>query len=395
MPVRTETPMPANRVIQKNPSENNATSAQVNTPNASGSSLRSWTPKSGSSSRWLAFGAWTIGGLIVLIIAIVALGLYVFGWTTPVLVKTASFGHFPVLAINSRPIAYGTFDNDVKTLSHYYGKQADLNPSLFPMPPESTIQAVVLTKLVKDSMTEQLAKRDGISVSSADIDAEFNSVKEQSGNPDGVEANIKELYDWDIPTFKIKVIRPYLIRSKLQEKLSADAELNKESRTLADAVLARVKNGTETFEEIAKQFSQDDSTASNGGDLGFFGPGEMVTEFEQAVAELKPGEVSNIVETQFGYHIIKLIEQSEDSDGKPSYHAAHILLKTKSVDTLIGEELSKGSVWVLLKGYDWDKSQSIIVPEDSKDAANTNDNANTAAPSNTNTTNPSTNESGQ
>ncbi len=380
MAARTEIPSSPNRVVAPA-----GTAPAVSTPRL--------TPP--ASRRWIVLGAWGLGGLIVLVLLLVSVGLYAFGWKTPLLTKTASFVHLPVLAVNARPVAYGNFQDDVKTLTHYYEKQSDLNPTLFPMPPQSTIEAVVLTKLVKDVMTEQLARREGVSVTSADIDAEYSKVQEQSGNPEGIEANIKELYDWDIPTFKEKVIRPYLIRSKIQEKLSANADLNAEAKTLSEAVLARVKNGTESFEEIAKQFSQDESTGSNGGDLGFFGPGEMVEPFEQAVAALEPGEVSDIVQTEFGYHIIKLIEKSDDSDGNPSYHAAHILIKTKTVDSYLSDELGKGSVWVLLKGYDWDATQTIVLPEGSDASVNANANTNSSS-ENTNTeevnTNTATNE---
>ena len=61
------------------------------------------------------------------------------------------------------------------------------------------------------------------------------------------------------------------------------------------------------FEELARTKSVDPS-ASNGGDLGFFGPGEMIPAFEQAAMALKVGEISGVVQTPIGFHIIKRIE---------------------------------------------------------------------------------------
>jgi peptidyl-prolyl cis-trans isomerase D len=79
------------------------------------------------------------------------------------------------------------------------------------------------------------------------------------------------------------------------------------ARTQAEDVLAKAKGGAD-FAELAKQYSQD-STASNGGDLGRFGHGVMAPAFESAAFALEPGQISDVVETPFGFHIIKLEEK--------------------------------------------------------------------------------------
>lgn len=75
-------------------------------------------------------------------------------------------------------------------------------------------------------------------------------------------------------------------------------------------ILQRIKHG-ESFSVLAKEFSKDKGSAKNGGDLGFFGRGRMVPEFERVAFSLKTGEVSNPVQTRFGYHIIKLTDRKE------------------------------------------------------------------------------------
>ena len=87
----------------------------------------------------------------------------------------------------------------------------------------------------------------------------------------------------------------------------ANAQTRASLRARADAALKAAKAGQD-FAKLARQYSQD-SSAQRGGDLGFFPKGQMVPAFDQAAFALAPGQVSDLVETQFGYHIIKAIEK--------------------------------------------------------------------------------------
>lgn len=151
-----------------------------------------------------------------------------------------------------------------------------------------------------------------------------------TATPFTYEAFQKTLSDTDNDLSKLGFNKDYyrsyfeaqLLQRKLKEIITADVRstetqawarhiLLKDSVTAAD-VINRLKNGGD-FAELAKEFSIDTGSAVNGGDLGWFGPNVMVSEFEEAAFALEhPGDVTlEPVQSQFGYHIIQLVAKQE------------------------------------------------------------------------------------
>src|SRR4029078_4377414 len=79
------------------------------------------------------------------------------------------------------------------------------------------------------------------------------------------------------------------------------------AKAKAEALLKQVKSGAD-FAALAKKNSEDEGSAKNGGDLDYFGRGRMVKEFEDAAFSLQPGQMSDVVKSPFGYHIIKVVD---------------------------------------------------------------------------------------
>ena len=90
--------------------------------------------------------------------------------------------------------------------------------------------------------------------------------------------------------------------------ITAEGSDKAAARKKAEQLLAQLKARPGDFEKLARENSKDPGSAAQGGDLGFFGKGMMVKPFEEAVFKLKPGEISDIVESDFGFHIIRLNE---------------------------------------------------------------------------------------
>lgn len=128
------------------------------------------------------------------------------------------------------------------------------------------------------------------------------------------DAELKRYYEQNLEQFRTeRSVRARHILFRLAEDAPADEE--KKIRDRAQFVLDKARGGTD-FAALAREFSQDPSGPA-GGDLGWFSAGQMVAEFEQAAFALAKGQVSDLVRTQFGLHVIKVEETREA--GTPAF----------------------------------------------------------------------------
>jgi peptidyl-prolyl cis-trans isomerase C len=156
--------------------------------------------------------------------------------------------------------------------------------------------------ITEEIMKEQLRKQHTIQKFQGELQKELTA--EISVSDDAV----KEFYDKNIDKFK----KPEQVRAShilISVDPTADKAAAQKALEEIQVIHKQVKEGTD-FSELARIKSSCPSS-KQGGDLGFFGKGQMVKPFEDAAFALKPGEVSAPVETQFGYHLIKLEEKKE------------------------------------------------------------------------------------
>ncbi|MFA6525765.1 MAG: peptidylprolyl isomerase [Patescibacteria group bacterium] len=287
-----------------------------------------------------------LGGL-----ATVGFGVYKYHWDNQfaqTIVKTLPY---PVAVVNGKIIKYSDYQSDVDALKYFYEKQKELYPD---QAADWTIEEVrknVMDRLIEDELASQIASQKGISVSQEEVDNEFNLIVSQATSQEEVEKTILDLYGWTPDQFKDKVLYKFLLRSKLETSIKEDPAIIAEPKAKAEEALAKIKSGELTFAEAALQYS-DDATATSGGDLGYFGRGEMVKEFEDAAFGLEVGTVSDIVTTQFGYHIIKVDEKTTQGEGdaaKEVVKASHILIAFPSIDDWLAGEVTKAKVYHLIK----------------------------------------------
>lgn len=110
-----------------------------------------------------------------------------------------------------------------------------------------------------------------------------------------------------------KGVQTVITQTRARHILIKPSELTSESDAInrLTQIRERIEQGGQKFENMARQYSEDPGSASNGGELNWVNPGDMVPEFERAMNALKPGELSQIVQTPFGWHLIQVLERRQ------------------------------------------------------------------------------------
>lgn len=200
----------------------------------------------------------------------------------------------------------------VKGLEEYYGKSI------------TEIKATNREKIKEGLLVQEIQQK---------------ALKDVRVTPTDIKKLFKEMEDLDsLPFYSAEVEVAQII---LEPKVSKEAkELAYEKITdLRERIL-----GGDDFNTLALIYSDDKGSAMNNGELGFFGRGDMVPEFEATAFRLKPDSVSKIIETKYGYHILKLINRKGDN-----INVRHILIRPKifTTDITKAKEKLDSILWLI------------------------------------------------
>ncbi len=240
--------------------------------------------------------------------------------------------------VNGKPIPMSVYNAQVDRLLHQFsmaGKKLDDKQT-------STLKKRVLDSLIAREVLKQEAAKRGIKADQAMVNSQMETLK-KSTTPGNFAASLKQMNmteatfrDYLSSEFTIKKLiesdlaskaavspqevkafydgnpqlfkTPEMVRaSHILIKVDKNASAKQKAAALAKikAIRKRILKG-EDFAKIAKEVSDDTGTKANGGDLNFFARGQMVPSFEKAAFSLKVGQLSDVITTRFGYHLIKV-----------------------------------------------------------------------------------------
>ncbi|MGD9187019.1 MAG: peptidylprolyl isomerase [Desulfobacteraceae bacterium] len=269
--------------------------------------------------------------------------------------------------VDNRTIDMQTFDQEVaKYMMQYKGAQGNLPPAFM-----QQIRTQAINTLINREVLLQESEKRGIQANKEEVQKGIKSVQDRFPSQEKFQEALKNLNltqkDFEqqyMQQSKIQALLDQEIISKIKIKedeakayfdansaqfdqketvrarhilmkveKTADEKTKAEARKKLAEVQKKIMAG-EDFAEMAKQHSQGPSNVK-GGDLGYFGKGQMVKPFEEVAFKLAAGEVSDIVETRFGYHLIKVV------DRKASKKAVYTDQKQKIMAKMKNERIQK------------------------------------------------------
>jgi foldase protein PrsA len=282
--------------------------------------------------------------LLAIVIVVFGVLVYVYKSDSPVVKTMAKIVPYPVERVNGHFVSYSDYLFEVDANKRAYQNNAKLNnqPAVNFNSADgkklvTQIKQHSLQKLEGDAVVAQLAGQKKVKVTDKEVNDLINQLYTRYGGRDTLLKTLKDIYGWDLNDLK-KVVRKQLLAKNLEDKVTSDPAMDAAAKAKAQDVLKQVKAGGD-FTELAKKNSQA-SDAASGGDLGFFTKGQLPDNLQAAAEALQPGQVSDVMKTQYGYEILKVIEKKDDG----SIHAQHILTKTVDFNEYFQAELSKAKV---------------------------------------------------
>ncbi len=187
------------------------------------------------------------------------------------------------------------FNQDEKAIEEYYGQNVNQI--------KEQMRNDMRSQLLAERMQGQITSK--ATITPSEVRDFFNKIPKDSLPYFNSEVEVREL-----------VYKPQV-----------NAEEKGKARERMEELRKRIVEGGESFADLAKKYSDDPGSGSNGGDLGWQKRGTFVAEFEAVVYNLDPNQISPLVETEFGFHVIQLLERRGNL-----IHARHILIKPQITD---------------------------------------------------------------
>jgi len=215
----------------------------------------------------------------------------------------------------------------------------------------------LLTRMIENKLVEMMANEKGIKISPEIISQELKRRLQEMGGQKDLEENLTKLYGWDLAEFQEYIVKPDLYRERLDEYISKNDPANTEARKKIENAKKELDDKKD-FAEVADNYSDGESAKSHG-ELGWFSAEEMLPVIAETVFALKVGEISPVIQSSLGYHIVKL-EDRKTEDDVEKVKISQIFTRGKNSADWLAEKEKNVRIYVPLRGFSWNKETGSV-----------------------------------
>lgn len=271
----------------------------------------------------------------------------------------AKITNMPAFKINSDKISYIEYNKLFDYLKNFYNNQKEKNKN-FNIPNDDIIKNEVKNKIIKDTIILKLANKYEISIKDREMFDEIKRLNEKTGSLDNTKKSIQEMYGIDLESFKKYFLEPIILKNKLNYFVSNDKKINKTKEQKINDILNEIKQSNnaivknklgqeiDTFSMIAKDFSEDVTSAENMGDVGWVSSDRIDKDIYDVAIIMNIGDISNIIKSIDGYRIIKLTNKVINVD-TPKIRFSQIFVKSYDADEYIKEYIQNAKIKEYIK----------------------------------------------
>lgn len=245
--------------------------------------------------------------------------IYIGKQDNPYVRKVAEFIPFPLVIVNFNVVTVNDYYFEDGYIEHFYNQSQRAIPE--------DISKQIVDQLIDTKILKIKAPAYGVKITKEEINETISDLVDQSGGQQEVEKVLSSYYGLTLKDFRT-LVADQLLRVKMKDTVpvqvqashilvkvdsGADQATIDAAKAKADGILAELKNGAD-FAQTAQTKSDDTGSRDQGGELGWFGRGDMVTSFENQAFSMKSGDISEPIRTDFGWHIIKVTDRKGYED---------------------------------------------------------------------------------
>lgn len=215
---------------------------------------------------------------------------------------------------------------------------------------EEVVATDIYDQLLDTKKVEVLASNRDISVTDEAINEEYQNIIKQyaAGDEEGFKGELEKTYQMSPNEFKDEVIRQELLQSQLLIWYNKQEDLNKATYDTTRDLQSKLDSG-QSFDEVAKTYTQDESTKDFAGDSGVILYDDLLPEFRDALNDAKVGDIKMVV-SRYGNHILKVLELNNDGEnGAKQIHLQQVFVKQVGFTEWLAKESENVKVTKLLK----------------------------------------------